>query len=94
MSVAVILGVGPGLGAAVAHRFAREGYTIVLMARTQGFIRALAQDIANKGGHVTIITCDAGHPGAVAQAMDHVTHQIGPPEVFIYNAAKLLRGEL
>jgi NAD(P)-dependent dehydrogenase (short-subunit alcohol dehydrogenase family) len=26
--VAVVLGVGPGLGAAVAHRFAREGFAV------------------------------------------------------------------
>ncbi len=32
--VAVVLGVGPGLGATVAHRFAREGFAVGLMARS------------------------------------------------------------
>lgn len=33
--VAAVLGVGPGLGAAIAHRFAQEGFAIALMARNR-----------------------------------------------------------
>jgi len=33
--VAAILGVGPGLGAAVARRFAREGFAVAIMAREE-----------------------------------------------------------
>ncbi|WP_420542053.1 SDR family NAD(P)-dependent oxidoreductase, partial [Rubrobacter naiadicus] len=32
--VAAVVGVGPGLGSAVARRFAREGFAVALVART------------------------------------------------------------
>jgi NAD(P)-dependent dehydrogenase (short-subunit alcohol dehydrogenase family) len=31
--VAAVLGIGPGLGAAVARRFAGEGFAVAMMAR-------------------------------------------------------------
>ncbi len=48
--VAVVLGVGPGLGAAVSHRFAREGFAVVLMARDKKKLTAVQKDIENAGG--------------------------------------------
>jgi short-subunit dehydrogenase len=38
---AVIAGVGPGLGASLAHRFAGEGLDIGLLSRTEEFLETL-----------------------------------------------------
>jgi NADP-dependent 3-hydroxy acid dehydrogenase YdfG len=47
MPTAVVLGVGPGLGMSIAHRFGREGYTVALVSRTDarhaGYVSALAE---------------------------------------------------
>jgi short-subunit dehydrogenase len=47
MPTAVVIGVGPGLGMSVAHRFGREGYTVALVSRTDtrhaGYVSALAE---------------------------------------------------
>ena len=41
-SVAVIAGTGPVIGAASARRFAREGYAVALLARTEEYTAKLA----------------------------------------------------
>lgn len=47
MPTAAVIGVGPGLGMSVAHRFGREGYTVALVSRTDtrhaGYVSALAE---------------------------------------------------
>ena len=47
MPTAVVLGVGPGLGMSIAHRFGREGYAVALVSRTDarhaGYVSALAE---------------------------------------------------
>ncbi len=47
--VAVVVGVGPGLGAALARRFAR-GYAVALLARKGDYLATLAKEIAGAGG--------------------------------------------
>jgi NADP-dependent 3-hydroxy acid dehydrogenase YdfG len=44
MKVAAILGVGPGLGAAIARRFAGEGFAVALMARREESVAAVRED--------------------------------------------------
>ena len=41
--VAAVLGVGPWLGAAVARRFAREGFAVALMARSEEGVAGIAE---------------------------------------------------
>jgi NADP-dependent 3-hydroxy acid dehydrogenase YdfG len=43
--VAAVLGVGPGFGAAVARRFAVEGFAVAMMARREGSLAQIRQDI-------------------------------------------------
>ena len=43
--VAAILGVGPGLGAAVARRFAGEGFDVALMARREESVAGVRKDL-------------------------------------------------
>jgi NAD(P)-dependent dehydrogenase (short-subunit alcohol dehydrogenase family) len=43
--VAAILGVGPGLGAAIARRFARDGFAVALMARNEESVAGAREEI-------------------------------------------------
>jgi NAD(P)-dependent dehydrogenase (short-subunit alcohol dehydrogenase family) len=65
--VAAVLGVGPGLGAAVARRFARGGYAVALMARSEESVTGVREEIE---GSAFSITVDATDPGSVAFAFD------------------------
>lgn len=47
--VAVVVGVGPGLGAALARRFA-TGYAVALLARKEEYLTHLVQEIESSGG--------------------------------------------
>ena len=90
--VAVVLGVGPALGAAVARRFSREGFTIGLMARNKDGLEPVQAEIQEGGGEALPLTADAGDPASLASAFDEVRESLGDPEVFVYNAGAFQMG--
>ena len=49
MSTAVIVGAGPGLGRAIAHRFGAEGFDIALIGRTGKTVDKVAAGLADAG---------------------------------------------
>jgi NAD(P)-dependent dehydrogenase (short-subunit alcohol dehydrogenase family) len=83
--VAVITGVGPGLGASLARRFAKE-YAVAINARNADYLRGLAREIADRGGIALEIPADIGDRRQVEAAFASVRERLGPPEVLIYNA--------
>ena len=89
---AAILGVGPGLGAAVARRFAREGFAVALMARREGSATGVREEIEGAGGTALPVSADATDPASVAAAFDHIRSNLGAPEVFVYNAGAFQMG--
>lgn len=82
--VAVVVGVGPGLGSAVARRFAREGFAVAALARSE---------VGEEDGWLPI-ACDATDAGAVSAAFARVRAELGVPEVLVYNAGAFVRGEV
>jgi NAD(P)-dependent dehydrogenase (short-subunit alcohol dehydrogenase family) len=83
--VAAVLGVGPGLGAALARRFAR-GYAVAINARNAAYLRALAEEIRAAGGQVLEVPADIGDRAQVEAVFKSIRAQLGPPEVLLYNA--------
>jgi len=90
--VAVVLGVGPGLGAAVARRFAREGFAVALMARGEESLAAAREEVEGSGRTALAVTADATDAASVASAFDRVLEELGAPEVFVYNAGAFQMG--
>jgi len=84
--VAAVMGVGPGLGAAIACRFARGGFALGLMARCAEKLAPIHGDIERGGGIARSIPADATDPDSVAAAFAQLGEQLGDPEVFVYNA--------
>jgi NAD(P)-dependent dehydrogenase (short-subunit alcohol dehydrogenase family) len=83
--VAVVLGVGPGLGAALARRFA-QGYAVALNARSTEYLRSLAGEIKAAGGQAFEVPADVGDRAQVEAAFKSIRERLGPPEVLLYNA--------
>ncbi|GIH77185.1 SDR family NAD(P)-dependent oxidoreductase [Planobispora longispora] len=87
MSGAVIIGAGPGIGQAVARRFAREGMPITLVARSDRTLRAAAEAVAPSGVPVVAFAADGADREALRAALDGAAAEHGLPDVVVYNAA-------
>ena len=85
--VAVVLGVGAaqGLGAAVATRFAREGYAAVVAGRTAGNLDAVVRQIQERGGIAHAVVTDAASEEQITELLMRA-EQFGPVRAAIYNA--------
>jgi NAD(P)-dependent dehydrogenase (short-subunit alcohol dehydrogenase family) len=80
--ICVVVGVGPGNGAAFARRFAREGYRVALLARR----RELSDELAGTLEGARAYTCDVTDAASIAAAFDAIERELGAPEVVVYNA--------
>jgi NAD(P)-dependent dehydrogenase (short-subunit alcohol dehydrogenase family) len=86
MSTAYILGTGPGLGAALARRFAREGFSVALMARSASNMDPFRDEITKSGGRAMSIAVDATDEASIKAGFDRAASELGPADVFVYNA--------
>jgi NAD(P)-dependent dehydrogenase (short-subunit alcohol dehydrogenase family) len=96
MENAVIIGAGPGIGAAVARRFVREGFGVGLIARSgQTLVRTISS--LPPGRPSAAVMADSTDDAALRYALDEVAARLGPINVLVYNAAIIRRdlpGEL
>jgi NAD(P)-dependent dehydrogenase (short-subunit alcohol dehydrogenase family) len=91
--VCVVVGVGEGLGAALARRFA-AGYKVALVARSAGVIEAVAGEIKSAGGVALAVQSDATLEAEIAAADERIAYELGPIEVLIYNGGRRPMGRL
>ena len=80
--VCVVAGVGPGIGASYARRFAKEGYAVALLARSAAFPAQLGASLPG----ARAFACDVGDEASVANAFAAIRRELGEPEVLLYNA--------
>ncbi len=87
--VAVIAGVGPGLGASLAQRFSREGCLVALLARSTQYLDSLSAELnAAHGQKASLaLTCDLTNPAEIASAFANVREKLGPVDVLINHAS-------
>lgn len=85
--VALITGVGPGLGASLARRFAREGLAVGLVARHPSFIEELAREISEAGGKAVALVADVSRPAEVQAAVKRLRSELGPIGTLLHNAS-------
>jgi NAD(P)-dependent dehydrogenase (short-subunit alcohol dehydrogenase family) len=79
--LALIVGVGPGLGAALARRFAAGGMTVAVVARRKEKLEALASEIAGQA-----YACDGTKEPDVEALFEAATKAGGPPRLVVFNA--------
>lgn len=82
--LAIVAGVGPGLGLALSRRFAGEGYRVAMIARRAEALDGYAAETgADSAGHPG----DLGDPADVARVMREIRDRHGPAALLIYNAS-------
>jgi short-subunit dehydrogenase len=84
---ALITGASFGIGMEFARVFAREGYNLVLVARTADKLRQLASELEKAHGtRSLILAADLTEPGAAAYVLDQTTRADIQVDVLVYNA--------
>jgi NAD(P)-dependent dehydrogenase (short-subunit alcohol dehydrogenase family) len=85
MTTLAIIGAGKGLGAAVARRFGKEGFSVALISRHQGRLDALASDLEADGVQAKGYAADVRDPDSLTRALERATQELGPIEVLQYS---------
>jgi NAD(P)-dependent dehydrogenase (short-subunit alcohol dehydrogenase family) len=88
--VCVVVGVGPGNGAAFARRFASGGYAVALLARSTEFTEKLASSFPDARAYA----CDVTDAGSIARTFDTIRRDFGDIEVLVYNAGSGVWGSI
>lgn len=81
----IVAAFGPGMGHAIARRFAREGYDLALIARSLASVPAIEGANRVDAARVTVHEADLTDPAAVALAFAAIREQHGPAKVLVYN---------
>ena len=84
--VVVITGASAGVGRATAHRFARDGAWIALLARDNPALEHAAKEVRELGGMALPIPVDVANAEEVEAAAEHIEQELGAIDIWI-NAA-------
>ena len=92
---AVIVGVGPGLGAALCRRFAREGMNVAAAARDAAKTEKIVAEVnAEGGGEARSFSIDTTDETAVEKLFNDVCGDWGVPNAAIYNAGAFMKSSI
>jgi len=80
--LAIVTGVGPGTGAAMARRFRDGGYRVAVIARNAERLDGLARELPGS----LAVPCDVSDSAAFVAALDRIAAQAGNPKVVVHNA--------
>lgn len=82
----LVIGAGPGLGTAIARRFAQGGYRVTLLARDARRLKDLASDLQTTGAAVGTVAADASDPEEFRARLSAVYAKSQAPGLMVYNA--------
>jgi NAD(P)-dependent dehydrogenase (short-subunit alcohol dehydrogenase family) len=83
------IGVRWGVGGAIAQRFAKEGFFVVLTTRNSTNASALEKAIRVQGGEAMIVELDLVSHQSISKAFAKIRDAVGDPDVLVYNAGYL-----
>lgn len=88
--VCVIAGVGPGNGLSLGKRFAGNGYTVALLARSETKLETFARQVPGS----RTFACDVADESSVTTTFDAIREQAGEVDTLIYNAGAGIFGSV
>ena len=84
--VAIVSGIGPGLGREVALALAREGADVVLAARNAPKLEAVAAEVKERGRKALCVSTDIAKPGDCKRLAEAAHAELGRIDVLVNNA--------
>ena len=90
--VVAITGASSGIGRASAIRFAKEGWRVGLIARSEEGLDETRKDVIEAGGTASVAVADVSDSAALERAADHVEAELGPIDVWVNNAGVSVYG--
>src|SRR5262245_29326310 len=84
--VAIVSGIGPGVGKEVAYAFAREGADVVLAARTASALEQVALGIQKRRQKALCVPTDIAKPEDCQRLVELAVKQFGRVDVLVNNA--------
>jgi len=84
--VAVVSGVGPGLGKEIALALVREGAKVVMGARTESYLHELADEIGRAGGQVAFAPTDITDVEQCRRLVHTAVDRFGRVDALVNNA--------
>ena len=92
--IAVIAGVGPGLGAAIARKFADEGCNLALLSRSSAYSINLSKRLEDTGISAIPIPTDITDAGQVTDSFAKIREELGVPDILVNHAGNAAWGNL
>jgi NAD(P)-dependent dehydrogenase (short-subunit alcohol dehydrogenase family) len=83
------VGVRWGVGGAIAQKFAKEGFFVVLTTRNAANAAAVEKAIQEQGGESMIVELDLVSHDSISKAFAQIRDEAGDPHVLVYNAGYL-----
>jgi NAD(P)-dependent dehydrogenase (short-subunit alcohol dehydrogenase family) len=83
---AVITGGGRGIGASTARLLAAEGAAVIVSARSEGEIEAVAEELRAAGHRAWAVACDVADPAAVETLRERAEELLGGVDILVNNA--------
>jgi NAD(P)-dependent dehydrogenase (short-subunit alcohol dehydrogenase family) len=84
--VCVIAGAGPGLGTAIAERYAAEGFTSYMLLRNPARVSSAIAPLRKSGLSIVPVKCDVRSQASIAEALELIDCSGGGCDVVVYNA--------
>ncbi|MBB6647426.1 SDR family NAD(P)-dependent oxidoreductase [Halobellus ruber] len=84
--IAVVTGATSGIGKATARRLAAEGSHVVLLARTDSDLEAVAEAIRAEGGTASVFPVDLADREAVESTAAEIRSAVGDPDILVNSA--------
>jgi NAD(P)-dependent dehydrogenase (short-subunit alcohol dehydrogenase family) len=81
-----VTGGGRGIGAAIARRLAEAGASVIVAARSEHQVAAVAQEMADAGGRAWAVSCDVTDAASVSGLAQFAGNTVGQVDILINNA--------
>ena len=91
--VVAITGASSGIGRATAQHFARHGWRVGLIARSEENLDAARGDVVTAGGTASVQVADVADSAQLERAAERIEMELGPIDVWINNAGVSVYGK-